>query len=346
MRGLLCMAVIPLLATPAHSQWCSGDVDDSVSFTSQEAGNPMRVRTWSRTRLLHNQDHPSCSAILGVRSELWLESSPTGCTAGPSYNPVGTAPYSDDHHQRETTRWCTVYLCGLYAARGRHYIDGTLYKSTQGNDAPGGDCGGQTCNPCTLGHVQGGDCGVNQQDACGCCPNPCPLLIDRSGDGLSLSDVDDGALLDISGQGAVFWLGWPTSPDDAWLAYDRNGDGTINNGSELFGNTRRLASGRNAENGYEVLAELDEDDNGVVDGRDPLFAKLLLWGDANRNGVSEPRELTPLSSTGIRSLGVLYDESDKVDKFGNRFRFIAVDRSSTDVFPVWDFPDSKKSDQR
>jgi hypothetical protein len=138
----------------------------------------------------------------------------------------------------------------------------------------------------------------------------------------------------------------PTTPDDAWLAYDRNGNGLIDNGSELFGNTRRLLSGRNAENGYDVLAELDEDNNGVVDARDPLFAKLLLWGDANRNGVSEPRELTLLSSTGIKSLGVIYDPSDKTDAFGNRFRFIAVDRSSMDVFPVWDLPDSTKSDKR
>ena len=128
-------------------------------------------------------------------------------------------------------------------------------------------------------------------------------------------------------------------------AFDRNGNGIVDDGSELFGNTRVLASGKNAENGYEVLAELDEDKNGVVDARDPLFAKLLLWGDADRDGVCTPKELTPLSSSRIKSLGVIYDESRKTDAQGNRFRFVALDGSSIDVFPVWDLPDSKKSDK-
>jgi hypothetical protein len=337
---------VALSAAPGHAQTCSGDSEDSSSITSWDTGNPLRVRTWSRTNLLHLQNHPTCAGILGVRSELWLEGSPTGCTAGPSYNPAPTARDSNAYHARETSRWCTVYLCGAYSARGRHYFNGDIYKATSGNVAPGGDCGGGTCNPCTPGYVSGGDCAPHLQDQCGCCPNPCPLILDRSGDGLQLSGADDGALLDINGHGAMFWLGWPTSPDDAWLVYDRNGNGMIDNGSELFGNTRRLASGANAENGYQVLAELDEDHNGAVDTRDPQFAKLLLWGDVNRNGVSEPSELTPLAATPIKSLAIDYRESEQTDKAGNRFRFVAVDRSSIDVFPVWDVPDSIVPDRR
>jgi hypothetical protein len=318
-----------------------------MSITATETGNPMRIHAWSRTRLLHGQNHPACSGNVGARSELWLDTHYTGCFAGPSYNPAAIATDSPANHDRVASRWCTMYFCGPYQTRGRHYFNSDHnYRDSYGNVMLGGDCGGSTCNPCTPGHVQGGTCAPSQQDECGCCPDPCPLIIDRSGDGVHLSNADDGALLDINGLHAMFWLGWPTTPDDAWLAYDRNGDGVIDDGSELFGNTRRLASGRNAENGYEVLAELDEDSNGVVDARDPLFAKLLLWGDANRNGVSEPKELTPLSSTVIKSLGVVYDPSDKVDAFGNRFRFFALDHSSIDVFPVWDLPDSKKEDRR
>lgn len=108
----------------------------------------------------------------------------------------------------------------------------------------------------------------------------------------------------------------------------------------LFGNTRRLLSGRNAENGYEVLAELDDNHDGRVDARDSAYASLLLWGDANRNGVSEPKELTLLSAAGIKSLGVEYQPSDKTDAAGNSFRFFASDGSSVDVFPVWRPPDS------
>jgi hypothetical protein len=84
----------------------------------------------------------------------------------------------------------------------------------------------------------------------------------------------------------MFWLGWPEGPDDAWLAMDRNGNGIIDDGSELFGNTRNLRSGINAKHGYEVLAELDDNLDGKIDEADPAFRALLLWGDANRNGVS------------------------------------------------------------
>ena len=344
MRGLLtALAVLLLSAPPAHAQVC-GDIDHSISITTTDAGNPMRIQAWSRSKCcMVMTTHfaparwafvPSCGSRTATRA---VPLDP---------EPAPTATHSSANHDRVTSRWCLVYFCGSYQTRGRHYFDGGQFSSTFGNTMPGGDCGGNTCNPCTPGYAQGGNCAPNQQDQCGCCPDPCPLIIDRSGDGLHLSGADDGALIDINGLRAMFWLGWPTTSDDAWLAYDRNGNGIIDDGSELFGNTRRLASGRNAENGYEVLAELDEDKNAVVDARDPLFAKLLLWGDANRNGVSEPRELTPLSSTGIKSLGVVYDEIEKTDAFGNRFRFIAADRSSIDVFPVWDLPDSAKSDKR
>jgi hypothetical protein len=345
MYALGCATILLLLGTShAHAQLCPGDEDDSISFTSTDTSNPMRIHAWSRTRLLHGQPHPSCAGIVGVKSELWLENDYTNCFSGPSYNGAATGTTSEDHHERVASRWCLMYTCGVYQTRGRHYFDG-YYRSSEANTMHGGSCGGgPTCNPCTQGYVVG-ECAVNQQDACGCCPNPCPLVVDRSGDGLSFSDAEDGALFDINGLRAMFWLGWPTTTDDAWLAYDRNGNGLIDDGSELFGNTRRLASGRNAEHGYEVLAELDENRDGVLDARDPRFAKLLLWGDANRNGVSEPKELAPLSSAGIKRLSVDYRESEKADKHGNRFRYIAVDRSSVDVFPDWLMPDSAAPDK-
>ena len=54
---------------------------------------------------------------------------------------------------------------------------------------------------------------------------------------------------------------------------------------------RRLSSGTFARDGYEVLAELDGDGNGVIDRADAGYFNLLLWLDGNRNGVSEPGEL-------------------------------------------------------
>jgi hypothetical protein len=328
-----------LAAADVRAQFCFGDRSDDFSITTNDGGNPLRVQTWSRTRLLHLLDHEGCAGIVGVRSELWSESGFTGCGEGYSFNPSPTATTSSTNHARVISRWCTVYQCGAYVAQGRHAYDLSHYGDTEGNWAPGGDCGGNTCSPCTPGYVVG-ECAPHLQDGCGCCPNPCPLVIDRSGDGLRISSAEEGALFDINGRRAMFWLGWPESPDDAWLAFDRNGNGTIDDGSELFGNTRRLVSGRNAENGYEVLAELDANHDGAVDALDPQFAGLLLWADANRNGVSESRELVPLSSAGIKRLTLDYRKSDKADGLGNRFLFVAVDGSSIDVFPVWRVPDS------
>ena len=54
-----------------------------------------------------------------------------------------------------------------------------------------------------------------------------------------------------------------------YLALDKNGDGVINDGSELFG----TKSG----DGFADLAEYDADGNGWIDENDPIFDKLLIW---------------------------------------------------------------------
>jgi hypothetical protein len=169
-----------------------------------------------------------------------------------------------------------MYLCSTqYQTRGSHYFNSNLFETKLGNLAQGG-CGGPGCNQCSPGYVEGGSCALNQQDGCGCCPDTSPLVVDRSGNGLEFSNAEEGALFDVNGHGSMFWLGWPTSSDDAWLALDRNGNGIIDSGAELFGNTRVLRSGVNAKNGYEVLAELDDNGDAIIDSRDAVFSRLLL----------------------------------------------------------------------
>jgi hypothetical protein len=68
---------------------------------------------------------------------------------------------------------------------------------------------------------------------------------------------------------------------------------------------------------------------------------LVLWGDGNRDGVSQPRELVSLASAGIQALSLDFEDSRRHDAWGNRFRYIARDGSSTDVFPIWRMTDSK-----
>ena len=177
------------------------------------------------------------------------------------------------------------------------------------------------------------------RDGCNCCADNSPLLIDLRGNGYRLSSAAEGVLFDVNGLSNIRWVGWPVDADDSWLAFDRDGNGTIDSGAELFGNAVRLRSGRVARNGYEALAEFDDNGDGLVDSRDTGFSQLRVWSDTNRNGKSEAGELRPLVAVGIAALSTEYRESGRRDRAGNEYRLRAkffmdngAQRFSYDVF--------------
>jgi len=164
--------------------------------------------------------------------------------------------------------------------------------------------------------------------------NKSPVIVDVKGNGINLTNQAGGVDFDITGTGNLERLSWTRAgSDDAFLTLDRNGNGTIDSGLELFGNFTdqpKPLDGRE-RNGFWALTGFDSNADGKIDAADAIFPQLRLWQDTNHNGFSEANELHSLTELGVETLELDYKESRRRDGFGNQFRYRAKVKDSHDA---------------
>jgi len=143
-----------------------------------------------------------------------------------------------------------------------------------------------------------------------------PLIIDLDGNGVETLSATQGVHFDLDGNGFAERTGW-VGKNDGLLVWDKNSNGQIDSGAELFGNYSTLKTGQNAANGFLALADLDENADGVFDERDAAFSKLQVWRDANSDGIVQAGELRSLKDSGVSSFNLNYAEPGKLDANGD-----------------------------
>ena len=145
-----------------------------------------------------------------------------------------------------------------------------------------------------------------------------PLVLDLDGDGLEITPLSRGVQFDGNGDTIRTNTSWADA-DDGLLALDRNGNGVIDSGRELFGDETLLANGKKAAHGFAALAELDVGGaanatggvgDGLFDAKDAQYANVRIWRDLNQDGISQAGELQTLAEAGIASVKLSSTKTD------------------------------------
>jgi hypothetical protein len=153
-----------------------------------------------------------------------------------------------------------------------------------------------------------------------------PILIDVEANGYRLSGLGDSVSFDLDADGELERLGWTArDSDDGFLVLDRNSNGKVDDGRELFGAATPQPEVE-FPNGFLALAVFDQpsaggNGDGVISWSDGVYPRLWVWVDHNHDGLSQPTELRTLGSLGIDGIRLDYFEARRRDRHGNEFRW-------------------------
>jgi hypothetical protein len=153
-----------------------------------------------------------------------------------------------------------------------------------------------------------------------------PLVLGLDGGGFRFTDVAGGIEFDLDADGVPEHTAW-LSPEslDGFLALDRNSDGEITDGTELFGDSTPQPPSE-TPNGFLALAVFDQlleggNGNGRIDPRDVVFDFLVVWRDEDHDGMSSSHELYPLADLGVEEIDLSYIEARRRDRYRNQLRY-------------------------
>ena len=202
--------------------------------------------------------------------------------------------------------------------------EGAFQACELSTDTAGTPTGGQNCEADANGDLHWGVCTMNSS------AQSTPLVL--SFDGAPVTFQSSVRAFAINGTMSVA-TDWPTSRTP-WLALDRNGNGAVDDGGELFGSATVLKSGERAENGFIALRELDTDHDGQLTPADAGWSQLRLWNDGDADRVSSSSELSPLGARRLVSIDLGYAIERRCDDHGNceveRAGFRYVDESGVE----------------
>lgn len=165
-----------------------------------------------------------------------------------------------------------------------------------------------------------------------------PLIVDLDGDGVETMSVANGIYFDHDGNGFAENTGW-VGKDDGLLVRDINGNGQIDDGTELFGNNSVLSNGQKAANGFEALKDLDSNNDGVFNNQDTAWNEVKVWKDSNQNGIVDEGELLTMEQANISGINLDYQTGSNEDLSGNAHKqtstITKTDGTTSTITDVW-----------